>query len=158
MHKHLLSMTIFAAALAAAPALHAAGAADAIHAMEPSVRMVPPGQDQTGAYLTLRNTGKQDHALVKAASPAARVTELHTVVDEGGMKKMRPVAKMDIQAGGETKLQPGGLHIMLIGLKQPLHEGANVAITLTFEDGSSKDISAPVRAISVPGRMMQHGH
>ena len=158
MTKTTLSLTILAAAFATSPALWAAGAADSIQTAEPSVRMVPPGQNQTGAYLTLRNTGKQDHALVKAASPAAHNTELHTVVDEDGMKKMRPVAKMDIKAGSETKLQPGGLHIMLIGLKQPLHEGANVAITLTFEDGSSKDISAPVRAISVPGRMMQHGH
>ena len=151
--KTTLSLTIAVVALAASPVLWAAGAADSIQTAEPSVRMVPPGQDQTGAYLTLRNNGKQDHALVKAASPAARVTELHTVVDEGGMKKMRPVAKMDIKAGGETRLQPGGLHIMLIGLKQPLGEGTNVAITLTFEDGSSKEISAPVRAISVPGGM-----
>jgi copper(I)-binding protein len=157
MHKHLLSMTIFAAALAAAPALHAAGAADAIHAMEPSVRMVPPGQDQTGAYVTLHNADKRDHSLVKAASPAARATELHTVVDEGGMKKMRPVPKIDIPAGGQTRLQPGGLHIMLIDLKQPLTEGANVPITLIFEDGSSTDISAPVRAITAPGTM-KHGH
>lgn len=157
MRKPLLSMTIFAAALAATPALWAAGAADAIHTMEPSVRMVPPGQDQTGAYVTLHNMDKRDHALVKATSPAARATELHTVVDEGGMKKMRPVPKIDIPAGGQTKLQPGGLHIMLIGLKQPLAEGASVPITLTFEDGSSKQINAPVRAIGVPG-MMQHGH
>jgi copper(I)-binding protein len=157
MHKHLLSMTIFAAAVAAAPALQAAGAADAIHAMEPSVRMAPPGQDQTGAYVTLHNADKHDHALVKAASSAARAAELHTVVDEGGMKKMRPVPKIDIPAGGQTRLQPGGLHIMLIGLKQPLTEGANVPITLIFEDGSSKDISAPVRAITAPGTM-KHGH
>jgi hypothetical protein len=157
MHKTILSLSIFATTLVATPALQAAGVADSVHAMDPSVRMVPPGQDQTGAYVTLRNTDKRDHALVKAASPAARVTELHTVVDEGGMKKMRPVPKMDIAAGGETKLRPGGLHIMLIGLKQPLAEGANVPITLTFEDGSSKDISAPVRAIMVPGAM-KHGH
>lgn len=157
MHKPLLSMTIFAAALAAAPALHAAGAADAIHAMEPSVRAVPPGQDQTGAYVTLHNTDRRDHALVRAASPAARATELHTVVDEGGMKKMRPVPRIDIPAGGQTKLQPGGLHIMLIGLRQPLAEGASVPITLTFEDGSSKDVAAPVRAIAAPGAM-SHGH
>lgn len=156
MHKPLLSLSIVAA-LAVSPALWAAGAADTIHAMEPSVRMVPPGQDQTGAYVTLHNMDKRDHALAKAASPAARATELHTVVDEGGMKKMRPVPKIDIAAGGQVKLQPGGLHIMLIGLKQPLAEGTNVSITLGFEDGSSKDISAPVRAITAPGAM-KHGH
>jgi periplasmic copper chaperone A len=152
-----LTQTLLAALLATAPAVWAAGVADSVQTANPSVRMVPPGQDQTGAYVTLRNTGQHDHALVKATSPAARVTELHTVVDEGGMKKMRPVPKMDIKAGSETKLQPGGLHIMLIGLQQPLHEGAHIAITLTFEDGSSKEISAPVRAISAPGAM-KPGH
>lgn len=157
MHKPLLSMMAVTAALTAAPTLWAAGAAGAIHAMEPSVRMAPPGQDQTGAYVTLHNADQRDHALVKAASPAARATELHTVVDEGGIKKMRPVPKIDIAAGGQTRLQPGGLHIMLIGLKQPLAEGTNVSITLTFEDGSSKDISAPVRAITAPATM-PHRH
>lgn len=153
MSKTLLSITLLAAILIAAPTVRAGGAADAVHTMEPSVRMVPPGQDQTGAYVTLHNTDKRDHALVRATSPAARATELHTVVDEGGMKKMRPVAKIDIAAGGQTRLQPGGLHIMLIGLTQPLAEGANVPITLTFEDGSSREITAPVRPIMAPAGM-----
>jgi periplasmic copper chaperone A len=157
MTRPTISVVSLVAMLVVAPPLWAASAADSIQIADPSVRAVPPGQDQTGAYLTLHNTGKQGHSLVKATSPAARVTELHTVVDEGGMKMMRPVAKMDIAAGSETRLQPGGLHIMLIGLKQPLTEGAQVSITLVFEDGSQKSISAPVRAISVPGTMM-HDH
>lgn len=153
--------TVFIAGLivlfAAVTPLWAADAASRIQITAPSVRAVPPGQHQTGAYMTLHNDSQQNHALVRAASPAARATELHTVVDEGGMQKMRPVAKMDIAAGSETRLQPGGLHIMLIGLKQPLTEGAQVSITLTFEDGSHKTIRVPVRAISVPGAMMP-GH
>jgi hypothetical protein len=157
MAKTTLSLTILATVIATAPMVWAADVTDSVQVADPSVRMVPPGQDQTAAYMTLRNNDKLDHALVKAASPAALVTELHTVVDEGGMKKMRPVPKMDIKAGGEARLQPGGLHIMLIGLQQPLREGANVSITLTFEDGSSKIITAPVRAITVPGTM-KPGH
>lgn len=157
MIRPVISVASLVAMLAAVPPLWAAGAADSIQIADPSVRAVPPGQDQTGAYLTLHNTGKLDHALVKATSPAARVTELHTVVDEGGMTMMRPVPKMDIAPGGTTRLQPGGLHIMLIGLKQPLAEGANVTLTLTFEDGSHKEVSAPVRAITVPGMTMP-GH
>lgn len=156
MHKTLLSLP-FVVTLALAPSSWAGGAADAIHVMQPSVRAVPPGQDQTGAYFTLHNTDRRAHALVKVASPAARVAELHTVVDEGGMKKMRPVAQIDIPAGGQTKLEPGGLHVMLIGLRQPLAEGASVAITLGFEDGSSREIAAPVRAIAAPAGM-PHRH
>jgi len=157
MIRSAISVASVVAMLVAVPPLWAAGAADSIQIADPSVRAVPPGQDQTGAYLTLHNTGKQGHALVKAASPAARATELHTVVDEGGMSKMRPVAKMDIAPGGTTRLQPGGLHIMLIGLTQPLAEGAHVPITLIFEDGSRKAVHAPVRAIAVPGATMP-GH
>jgi hypothetical protein len=73
------------------------------------------------------------------------------------MKKMRPVPRIEVKAGGETKLEPGGLHIMLIGLEQPLKEGASVALTLSFEDGSTKDVTAPVRAIA-PSASMSHGH
>jgi copper(I)-binding protein len=157
MIRTTISVAGLFAMLVAVPPLWAAGAADSIQIDDPAVRAVPPGQDQTGAYLTLHNTDRRNHALVKATSPAARVTELHTVVDEGGMKMMRPVAKMDIAAGAATRLRPGGLHIMLIGLKQPLIEGAQVQISLVFEDGSRKGISALVRAISVPGTMM-HDH
>jgi len=154
MIRSTVSVTGLVILLTTTAPLWAADVADRIEVTEPSVRAVPPGQHQTGAYLILHNTDKQVHALVKATSAAARATELHTVVDEGGMMKMRPVAKMDVAAGGSTRLQPGGLHIMLIGLKQPLAEGANVTLTLVFEDGSHKEISAPVRAITVPGMPM----
>lgn len=80
------------------------------------------------------------------------------MVDENGMKKMRPVPQIEIGAGGETKLEPGGLHVMLVGLEQPLEEGAGVALMLSFEDGSSTDVAAPVlRAITLPSGM-SHGH
>jgi copper(I)-binding protein len=133
----------------AAPAL-AGKASDTVSASDPYVRHVPPGMDKTGAYVLLRNGDKTDHALVAAASPAANAVELHTVIDEGGMKKMVRVPKMDVKAGGETKLQPGGLHIMLIGLKEPLKEGASVPITLKFEDGSEVALKAPVRPVMMP--------
>lgn len=70
---------------------------------------------------------------------------------------MRPASKMDIPAGGKTRLQPGGLHIMFIGLKAPLKEGANATLTLTFDDGSRTKVNAPVRAI-MQGGGMSHPH
>lgn len=145
---------LFSLLFAAAPAL-AGGAADEIAVLDPYVRLVPHGQKQTAAYFTLRNGGRTGHALVKAASPAARAVELHTVVHEGGMMKMRPVPRIEVKAGGETRLQPGGLHVMLIGLTRPLQEGASVALTLTFEDGSTRQIAAPVRPVAAG---MSHAH
>jgi hypothetical protein len=147
---------LLAAALVAS--LSSAGASETLQVVDPYVRAVPAGQNQTAAYMTLRNSGQKNLALTQAASPAARAVELHTVVDEGGLKKMRPVPKIDIPAGGETRLQPGGLHIMLIGLKEPLKEGANVALTLTFDDGRRQDVRAPIRAVEATVPTMHHAH
>jgi copper(I)-binding protein len=134
-------------------------AADSISVVDPYVRAPAPNAPATGAFMVLKNPGPAEHKLVKAESPAARVVELHDHIDEGGVKKMRPVAAIAIAAKGEAVLKPGSLHVMLIDLKKPLAEGDSVPITLGFDDGSSKRIDAPVRKLqmqmpSVSG--MQH--
>lgn len=156
MIKQSLSLLFFAATLVAP--IHAIAAGATVQVADPYVRAVPAGQDQTAAYMILRNTGERDVALVKAESPAARAVELHTVISEGGMMKMRPVPKMEVKAGGETKLQPGGFHIMLIGMKEPLKEGASVSLTLNFDDGSKLGVTAPVRAAAGGMGMPPHNH
>jgi copper(I)-binding protein len=142
--------------LIAAPVL-AGSAAESVSANEPFVRMAPPGMTNTGAFMVLMNADSKDHKLVKADSPVAKAVELHTHTNEGGVMKMRPVKDIEIKAKGEAVLKPGSLHVMLIGLKQELKEGDNVPITLTFEDGSSKKVEAPVRKIQTEMKMeMKH--
>jgi copper(I)-binding protein len=138
-----------AAALAACLpfAAWAAGAADNIAVADPYVRMVPPGAMATGAFMVLKNSGDKDARLVKADNSASKISELHTHLNEGGVMKMRQVPAIEIKARGETALQPGGFHVMLIELKGPLKEGDKVSITLGFDDGSSKQVEAPVRRI-----------
>jgi hypothetical protein len=144
--------------LIAAPVL-AGSAAESVSANDPFVRLAPPGIANTGAFMVLKNADSKDHKLVKADSTVAKVTELHTHTNEGGVMKMRPVKDIEIKAKGEAVLKPGSLHVMLIGLKQDLKEGDNVAITLTFEDGSSKKVEAPVRKIQTEMKMeMKHDH
>ncbi|BAN35731.1 hypothetical protein SCD_n01920 [Sulfuricella denitrificans skB26] len=146
------------ATLIAAPAL-AGSAAESISADDPYVRMVPPGMTVSGAFMVLKNADSKDHKVVKADSPAAKATELHTHTNDGGVMKMRQVKDIEIKTKGEAVLKPGSLHVMLIGLKQELKEGDNVAITLTFEDGSSKKVEAPVRKIQTEMKMeMNHDH
>jgi hypothetical protein len=150
------------ATLATAPAL-AGSAADGMSASEPFVRMVPPGTANTGAFMVIKNADDKDHKVVKADSPAAKVVELHTHTNEGGVMKMRPVKDIDVKAKGEAVLKPGSLHVMMIGLKQDLKEGDSVPITLHFEDGSSKELKAPVRKIQTEMKMekkqeMKHDH
>jgi hypothetical protein len=137
----------FAVALAACLPLGtwAAGAADSVAVVDPHVRMVPPGAMATAAFMVLKNSGDKVAKLVKAENSASKVTELHTHLNEGGMMKMRRVPSIDIKAKGEAALEPGGLHVMMIDLKAPLKEGDKVAITLVFDDGSSKKVEAPIR-------------
>jgi len=97
-----------------------------------------------GAFMVLRNSGKADDKLVKAASPVAEHVELHEHVMEDGAMRMRPVDGVPVPAGGSTALQPGGYHVMLIGLKQPLKEGERFPLTLTFEKAGTVTIEVPV--------------
>jgi copper(I)-binding protein len=66
---------------------------------------------------------------------------------EDGMMRMRRVDRIDLPGGAQVELMPGGLHVMLIGLKRPLVTGDEVAVTLILDDGSSRQLTAPVREI-----------
>ncbi len=140
----LILVGLLAAAMNSAIA-HAAGAADQIAVSDAYIRLAPPGAMATGAYMTIRNAGPREVRIVKAASTVARITELHTHLNEGGVMKMRQVKDIPVPAGGETVLKPGGLHVMLIEMRLPLREGDRVPITLGLDDGSSKEIGVPVR-------------
>lgn len=153
---------LFAALLAVSSApTFAAGAADAITVADAYVRMAPPGATTTGAFMVIKNAGDKAVKVVKADNPASKITELHTHLNEGGMMKMRPVKDIEIKAKSETVLKPGGLHVMLIDLKAPLKEGESVAITLGFDDGSSKQVNAavkkPMGSAPMMDKMMDHG-
>jgi len=127
---------------------------------DPYVRLAPPNAPASGAFMLIRNTGKANRQLIKAESPAAKTVELHTHINENGVMKMREVAAINVSAGGQTELKPGSYHIMLIGMKQQLKEGDAIPLTLSFDDGSKKQIIAPVRKLQTTmpaGKGMQHG-
>jgi copper(I)-binding protein len=88
----------------------------------------------------------QAAALVSAASPVAGATEVHEMKMEGGVMKMRAVARIELPAGKTVKLEPGGYHIMLMGLSKPLKAGDTVPITLTVETSDRKRHSVRVQA------------
>ena len=137
-----------------------AGSADNVAVQDAYVRLAPPNAPATGAFMVIKNNGDKDVKVVKADNPASRVTELHTHLNEGGVMKMRPVPGIDIKAKGEAVLKPGGLHVMMIDLKGPMKEGDVVPMTLTFDDGSSKQFDAKVvrpMAAGMPAAM-EHKH
>ena len=135
-----------------------AGAADSVTVQDPYVRLAPPNAPATGAFMVIRNGGDKDVKVVKASNPASKVTELHTHLNEGGVMKMRPVQAIDVKAKGEAVLKPGGLHVMLIDLKAPMKEGDIVPITLSFDDGSSKQVDAKVVRPTAAAMPMDHKH
>lgn len=125
----------------------AGSAAQDVKIEAPYVRAVPPGTPNSGGFMVLKNSDTTAHAVVAARSSASRVAELHTHRMENGMMKMRPVKKIEIPAGGETVLKPGGLHVMFIGLHGDLKVGDEVGFTLVFEDGSQTTVTAPVKSV-----------
>ncbi|SDW55539.1 copper chaperone PCu(A)C [Thiocapsa roseopersicina] len=123
---------------------------------DPYARAVPPGQPNSAVFMSLENQTGENQALVGAESAVSEVVELHTHVEEDGMMRMRRIEKIEVPAGETVTLKPGGLHVMLIGLKQPLEPGDTVDLTLTFEDGSRIPVEAPVRRIEVQMQRTAH--
>lgn len=157
MKKILVNCGFALLALVSALPAFAGSAADEVLIANPYVRAVPAVMQNSGAFMTFENTGGADHAVVSAFSSAAKVVELHTHVNDGGVMRMRQIPRIDVAAGGSTELKPGGLHVMLIGLQRPLVPGDNVEIGLTFADGSSKTFEAPVKAVGGMHHGMHHG-
>jgi copper(I)-binding protein len=104
--------------------------------------------------MTLKNNGSAPDRLISATSPAARVVELHTHIREGDVMRMRPVADIPIPPGQTVHLRPGGLHIMLIGLTEPLRQGATVPLTLRFERAGEVQVTLSVESAGARG----HAH
>lgn len=108
---------------------------------------VTPGAIKTGsAYLSVTNTGGAMDRLVGASSPAAERAELHNHEMEGNIARMRPVTAIDLPPGKTAELKPGGLHIMLIGLKEPIRMGKPVPLTLRFEKAGTVEVELAVES------------
>jgi copper(I)-binding protein len=141
--------SLFAAALllgAALPRL-ALAADTTLTVTDAYVRLVPPSAPTSAAFMVIGNAGNAERQLIGAQSPAARAVELHSHSSEMGVMKMRQVPSIGIKAKGRAELRPGSYHIMLIDIRPALKEGDFIPITLTFDDGSSLRIMAPVRKL-----------
>lgn len=106
------------------------------------------GPVKTGAtYLVLVNTGTDADRLIAADSAVSERAELHTHTMDDGVMRMRQVDAIEVSPGTPTVLEPGGLHIMLMGLKKPLEEGESFRMTLTFETAGDVAIDIPVAGV-----------
>ena len=105
-------------------------------------RATPAKAENGAAYVTI--VSPTPDRLLSVSSPVAKKTELHTMEMAGMVMKMRPIAGLDIPAGQPVALKPGGEHIMLIGLQQPLREGQSFTLTLNFEKAGARTVSVAV--------------
>jgi copper(I)-binding protein len=142
-------------AVLAATCMVGAAFAQAVTVAEPWARATVQGQKATGAFMKI--TSKDGAKLISASSPAAGVTEIHEMKMDKDVMKMAAVPALDIPAGKTVELKPGGYHVMLMDLKAPLADKANVPITLVFENAkgvkSQVELQVPVKTMG-----MQHEH
>ncbi|MEP6701637.1 MAG: copper chaperone PCu(A)C [Betaproteobacteria bacterium] len=122
------------------------------------VRGAVPGQLSTGAFLDL--TSARDVKLIKVESPIAAVVEVHQSEMKNDMMTMHAVPSVALPAGKQVRFAPGGYHIMLMDLKQPVKNGESVPIKLTLEYPDKKretvEVSAQVRGLGTSQQSHQH--
>lgn len=131
-----------------APSVSAAAAADSVKVVDGWAKASESGM--TAAFGEIENTGNEEITLLSVATTASPDVELHeTVADASGQMKMQEKkGGFPIAAGGALSLVPGGNHIMLMDLAAPLKAGDELTFTLSFSDGSKKDVSMPIKDYS----------
>ena len=124
-------------------------------------RATAPGQTTAGVYLEI--VSSTDAALVSVKSAIARSAEIHAMRMEDGVMKMRGVERLALPAGKAVRLEPGGLHIMLLGVTRPLRENETIPLELEIEAVGGSGVSklatrVEVRAQTAHPHSHSHAH
>lgn len=147
-HNGLLAL-LAAAALALCSS--AAAAKDykvgALEIKNPWIPVTPKGAPVAGGYLTIVNSGTAPDRLIGGSSSLASRFEIHRMTMDQGVMRMRPVTGgLEIKPGEKVELKPGSLHVMFVGLKQPVEKGRTIKGTLVFEKAGPVEIEYVVEA------------
>lgn len=157
------TIVTLAAALALSLLSGTAPAAGPVTVTDAWARAGAPAARAGAAFLTVTNGGAEADRLVAAKTPVAERAELHTHLLDDGVMKMREVDAIEVAPGSPVVLRPGGLHVMLLGLKQPLTVGTRFPVTLTFAKSGEVTVEVTVQGAAAmgPGMMgpgaMGHG-
>lgn len=120
-------------------------------------RATLPNAPVGGGFMVLSNEGTEDDRLIAVSSPIAKESQIHQMALEGDVMKMRELEDgLAVPAGETVTLEPGGYHLMFMGLNGPIAEGDAVPVTLTFEKAGevTLDLTAAGSAADAPA----HGH
>lgn len=113
-------------------------------------RATVPGQQVAGGFMKIENKGAADQ-LISASSPVSGEVQLHEMVMDGNVMKMRQVKDIAVPAGGAVELKPGGLHLMFMNIKAPLTAGETVPVKLKFAKAGEVEVKMPVNAMGAHG-------
>jgi copper(I)-binding protein len=144
MRAFLAILALFTAFAATA---HAAGD---IAITDAKARPTPPGAQTAAVYLTIVNHGAADDTLTAITTPVAETAAAHRTSNANGVMTMDAAPDLPVKAGGGVTFAPGGLHIMLTGLKQPLTKGETFPITLTFAAAGPVTATVTVGPVGPP--------
>lgn len=111
-----------------------------------SVRLLPPGVPNTAGYLTVNNRGDTERVLIGASAEFVERIELHQHVMENDLMKMVKQEQIKVAAGESVLFQPGGYHLMMFGVKEPLKENQKLEIQLQFANGEQLRTVAQVKS------------
>jgi len=141
--------------------LVAAAAQAQVTVKDPWIRGTVAQQSATGLFAQI--TSAQGGRLVAGSSPVAGVVEIHEMKMEGTTMRMRAIPGLELPAGQAVELKPGGYHVMLMDLKQPLKTGESVPVSLVIERSGGQRETVQVQAVvrAMPGTAAAkdgHGH
>jgi copper(I)-binding protein len=117
----------------------------------PWARATPVGAVTGAAYVTIINRGAISDRLIGASTPAAEKVQFHQETDDNGVMRMRELAVVDIGPGDTLIFKPGGVHIMMVGLKLTLKEGQTFPLTLEFAKAGKIDLEIPIAKAGAMG-------
>ncbi|MGQ5525441.1 copper chaperone PCu(A)C [Chitinimonas sp. PSY-7] len=115
---------------------------------------------QTGAvYFKVNNGSSEADTLLGAtATDVAEKAEIHNHVNDNGVMRMRQVEKVEVPSKGNVMFKPGGYHVMLFNLKNPLQEGGKVPLTLNFAKAGEVKVEVKIEPLTASAEAMHSGH
>lgn len=123
----------------------------------PWARALPPVATNGAAYLMVHNNGNTDDRIIEIKSPIAGSVMMHKSIQKNGSLHMKHVPNLPVKARGMVQFKPGGLHVMLMGLKKPLVSGESFPITVVMEQAG--EITGMVKITkNKAGKKDKHNH
>jgi len=140
-----MRLLLMALLIAALPAFSHSFEKGDLQIRHPWSRATPPGAKVGVGYLEIRNNGAQPDRLLSASTSVAKRVEMHITEQAGEVAKMRQLRAFEVPGRERLALEPGGAHLMLVDLVQPLKKGERFSMTLRFERAGELEVQFEVQ-------------